>query len=91
MRSRFRSVSDGDYFPTFSAARVRDSGVQKSLDAELDQIAKKSASSDYAVARNVVNAFLTEVSVQNGKHLSSEAYAPLYFKGKYLLENLPPK
>jgi hypothetical protein len=39
-------------------------------------------------AKNVLGSFLNDVQAQNGKHLTSEAYALLYFNGKYLVDHL---
>lgn len=67
---------------------VKDSGILKSLEAKLDQIRKKIDAGDKKAAKNVLSAFLAEVEAQNGKHLTSEAYALLKFNGKYLLDHL---
>lgn len=92
----FNATSFSEYLRTLTTQAVvqnwvRDQGFLKSLEAKLDQITKKITASDYATARNVLNAFLSEVDAQKGKHLSLEGYALLYFNGKYLLSNLPEK
>lgn len=92
----FNASAFSDYLRTLTTEAVaqkwiRDQGILKSLEAKLEQIAKKTAAGDYPAARNILNAFLSEVDAQKDKHLSSEAYALLYFNGKYLLGNLPEK
>lgn len=35
-----------------------------------------------------LQAFLNEVEAQNGKHITGEGYALLYYNGEYLLDRL---
>lgn len=41
-----------------------------------------------AEAKNILDASLNEVEAQNGKHLTSEAYALLKYNVQYLVERL---
>jgi hypothetical protein len=63
-------------------------GVLNSLLAKLNDAAKKLAAGDVKTTKNVLGAFLNDTQAQNGKHLTSEAYALLYFNGKYLVDHL---
>jgi hypothetical protein len=81
----------------FEQGWITNEGVVKSLDVKLDQARKHLQSGNQKAASNVLKAFLNEVSAQGcesfadcpeGKHLSPEAWALLYFNGQYLLERL---
>lgn len=67
---------------------IKEKGVANSLDVKLNNAKKKIASGDTKTAKNVLNAFQNEVQAQNGKHVSAEAYALLYFNAKYLIDHL---
>ncbi len=64
-------------------------GIANSLDSKLDNARKKLASGDSTTAKNMLNAFVNEVEAQNGKHLTSEAYALLKYNAEYLIDRLP--
>jgi len=66
---------------------IDNEGVENSLDVKLENARKKIEGGDIKTAKNILNAFLNEVKAQNGKHLSSEAYALLYFNGWYLIDH----
>lgn len=66
---------------------IDNDGIANSLLAKLSTAGSK-VTSDPKTAKNVLGAFLSDVQAQNGKHLSSEAYALLYFNGKYLVDHL---
>lgn len=66
---------------------IDNDGIANSLLAKLNTAASK-VTSDPKTAKNVLGAFLSDVQAQNGKHLSSEAYALLYFNGKFLVDHL---
>ncbi|MFL5813214.1 MAG: hypothetical protein ACJ763_06525 [Bdellovibrionia bacterium] len=70
-----------------SQSWIDNDGIANSLLAKLNTALSK-AVSDPKAAKNVLSAFLNDVQAQNGKHLSSESYALLYFNGKYLLDRL---
>jgi hypothetical protein len=63
-------------------------GWRKSLEAKLEAAKKKIESGDKKAAKNILGAFLSELDAQKNKQLSSEAYALLYFNGKYLISKL---
>ena len=73
---------------SFSLGWIDHKGIKVSLDAKLDSALKKIKEGDKKAALNILNAFLSDVEAQQGKHLSSEAYALLYFNAKYLIENM---
>src|SRR5262249_8983370 len=62
-------------------------GVTKSFLAKLNNAASK-VDSDKATTKNVLGAFISDVSAQNGKHVSSEAYAVLFFNAQYVVNHL---
>lgn len=66
-------------------------GIANSLDSKLDNARNKLAAGDSTAARNMLNAFVNEVEAQNGKHLTSEAYALLKYNAEYLIDRLPEK
>jgi hypothetical protein len=67
---------------------IDDNGILTSLLAKLNSAKTKLASGDNKTAKNEIGAFLSDVQAQNGKHLTSEAYALLYFNGKFLVDHL---
>lgn len=90
-------VFDGDSFINYLIALVNQSrtqgwidndGITNSFLTKLKNVQAKLASRDSNTAKNVLGAFLNDVQAQNGKHLSSEGYALLYFNGKYLVDHL---
>lgn len=66
---------------------IDNDGIVNSLLAKLNT-AQSKVGVDKATAKKTLNAFMNEVSAQNGKHLTSEAYALLYFNAKYLADHL---
>jgi hypothetical protein len=67
---------------------IDNDGIMTSFKAKLDTAKTKIAAGDAKTAKNVLGSFLNDVQAQNGKHLTSEAYALLYFNGKYLVDHL---
>jgi hypothetical protein len=67
---------------------IDNQGIANSLDSKLDSAKSKLAAGDTIAAKNMLNAFVNEVEAQNGKHLSSEAYALLKFNAEYLIQQL---
>jgi hypothetical protein len=67
---------------------IKNQDIVTSLDAKLNNAKKKIASGDKKTAKNVLSAFQNEVQAQNGKQLTPEAYALLYFNAKYLIDHL---
>ena len=76
---------------------ITNPGVENSLDVKLDQVKKKLQAGDTKAAKNVLNAFINEVSAQgcpksegcpSGKHLMPEAWALLKFNAEFLLGKL---
>lgn len=67
---------------------IDNQGIATSLDAKLNAAKAKIAAGDNTAAKNIVGAFLNDVRAQNGKHLSAEAYALLYYNGQYLVNHL---
>ncbi|MBI3556058.1 MAG: hypothetical protein HY074_07330 [Deltaproteobacteria bacterium] len=66
---------------------IDNDGIVTSLLAKLNNAASK-VGSDKATTKNVLGAFLSDVSAQNGKHLTAEAYALLFFNGQYVVNHL---
>ncbi|MBI3543389.1 MAG: hypothetical protein HY075_08980 [Deltaproteobacteria bacterium] len=66
---------------------IDNDGIVTSLLAKLNT-AQSKVGTDKATAKNTLNAFMNEVSAQNGKHLTSEAYALLYFNAQYAVNHL---
>lgn len=66
---------------------IDNEGIANSLLAKLNTALSK-VSSDPKTAKNTLGAFLSDVQAQNGKHLSSEAYALLYFNGQYAMNHM---
>ena len=67
---------------------INNNGVANSLDSKLDVAKKQLVSGNNRTAVNTLNAFLNEVEAQNGKHLTSDAYALLKFNVEYLIGKL---
>jgi hypothetical protein len=67
---------------------ITNQGIANSLDSKLDNAKSKLTAGDTTAAKNMLNAFVNEVEAQNGKHLSSEAYALLKFNAEYLIQRL---
>lgn len=72
----------------FTLGWIKNKGIENSLDVKLENARKKLEAGDTKTARNILHAFINEVEAQNGKHLTSEAYALLYYNAKYLIEHL---
>ena len=70
---------------------IDNQGVANSLDSKLDNAKSKLEAGDTTAAKNMLNAFVNEVEAQNGKHLTSEAYALLKYNAEYLIDRLPEK
>ncbi|MBI3557890.1 MAG: hypothetical protein HY074_16635 [Deltaproteobacteria bacterium] len=66
---------------------IDNDGIVTSLLAKLNT-AQSKLPSDTKTAKNTLSAFMNEVSAQNGKHLTSEAYALLYFNAQYAVNHL---
>lgn len=72
-------------------------GVHQSMHTKLTGIKRRLEVNDFAGAKNTLNAFLAEVAgascedfdCPGNQPSTSEAYALLYFNGKYLLDRLP--
>lgn len=89
----FRPVEFLNYIITLkhqstSFGWIKNAGIEQSLDAKLDNARKKLKEENITAAKNILNAFLNEVEAQNGKHLTSEAYALLKYNVQYLIDNL---
>ena len=76
---------------SLSLGWIKEKGIAMSLDAKLNEARRKIAKGDFDDAKHVLHSFLNEVHAQNGKHITSEAYALLYFNAKYLIDHLPEK
>ena len=72
----------------FARGWIDNQGIVNSLDAKLDNVKKHLEKQKTKQAINVLNAFINQVEAQNGKHLTSEAYALLKFNAKFLIEQL---
>ncbi|MDE3058447.1 MAG: hypothetical protein KGJ59_10875 [Bacteroidota bacterium] len=70
---------------------IDNQGIANSLDSKLDNAKSKLSAGDTTAAKNMLNAFVNEVEAQNGKQLTSEAYALLKFNAEYLIDRLPEK
>jgi hypothetical protein len=73
---------------SLSLGWIKEKGVANSLDVKLNDAKKKIAAGDNKTAKNILSAFQNELQAQNGKQVSSEAYALLYYNAKYLIEHL---
>jgi hypothetical protein len=67
---------------------IKEIGIANSLDVKLNEAKKRIVAGDNKTAKNVLGAFQNELQAQNGKQLTSEAYALLYFNAKYLIDHL---
>lgn len=67
---------------------IDNKGIANSLDSKLNSAKKKLAAGDSTAAKSILNAFVNEVEAQNGKHLTSEAYALLKYNAIYLIAKL---
>ena len=67
---------------------IKNTGIEQSLDAKLDNAKKKIEQGNIEAAKNILAAFINEVEAQNGKHLTSEAYALLKYNVQYLISKL---
>ena len=76
---------------------IKVKGVHLSLLVKLGDVKRMLEANQEGVAKNILNAFLNEVratscprlSCPGNKPLTSEAYALLFFNGRFLLERLP--
>lgn len=68
---------------------IDNEGIANSLDQKLENAKAKLVSGDSVAARNILEAFVSEVEAQKDKHLTSEAYALLKFNAEYLINRLP--
>lgn len=73
---------------SFALGWIKDKGIANSLDAKLNDAKKKITAGNSKTAKNVLKAFQNEVRAQQGKKLTSEAYALLYYNAKYLIDHL---
>src|SRR5262249_36180349 len=67
---------------------IKDPGLANSLDVKLNDAKKKIAAGDSKTAKNVLGAFQSELTAQNGKQVSTEAYGLLFFNAQYLIDHL---
>ncbi len=76
---------------------ITNDGIVNSLDAKLANAKKKLTEGSPGAAKNILNAFISEVEAQgcatyencpSGKHLTSEAYALLKYNAQYLIDHL---
>ena len=73
---------------SFALGWIDTQGIASSLDSKLDNAKTKLAAGDTTAAKNILNAFVNEVEAQNGKHLTSEAYALLKYNAEYLIRRM---
>lgn len=66
---------------------IDNAGITNSLLAKLNT-AQSKVTSDPKTAKNTLNAFMSDVSAQNGKHLAGEAYALLFFNAQYAVNHM---
>ena len=67
---------------------IDNQGIVNSLDQKLDNAKSQLQKGDTAAAKNTLRALVNEVEAQNGKHLTSEAYALLRYNTEYLISKL---
>lgn len=67
---------------------ITNQGICRSLEAKLENVERQLDQGNTNAASGSLEAFINEVKAQKDKHLSSEAYALLYFNGEYLLEQI---
>ncbi|MBS1962112.1 MAG: hypothetical protein JST04_07850 [Bdellovibrionales bacterium] len=73
------------------ASWIKDAKITKELNAKLEQLEKKIESGDHGSARKILDEFIKRVDALKTKSLTNEAYALLYFNGKYMRDHLPEK
>ena len=67
---------------------IDNQGVANSLDQKLDNAKSQLQKGDTTAAKNTLRALVNEVEAQNGKHLTSEAFALLKYNAEYLISKL---
>lgn len=67
---------------------IDNQGIANSLDQKLENAKSQLQKGNTTAARNALQALVNEVEAQNGKHLSSEAYALMKFNAEYLISKL---
>ena len=70
---------------------ISNEGIMNSLDQKLENAKQQLQKGNTKSASNIIQAFINEVEAQNGKHLTSEAYALLKYNAEYLLEKMGGK
>ncbi|MEN8191429.1 MAG: hypothetical protein ABFS12_01350 [Bacteroidota bacterium] len=73
---------------SYSLSWIESEGILKSLKVKLENAKKHLINSETEEAIDLLNAFINEVEAQNGKKLTSEAYALLKFNTEYLIEQI---
>ena len=69
-------------------ASIDNQGIANSLDSKLENAKRRLEAGDGAAAKNMLNAFVSEVEAQKGKHLTNEAYLLLKFNAEYVIGRL---
>lgn len=69
---------------------IKNQGIANSLDQKLDAAKAQLGKKNNKAAKNILEAFISEVEAQKGKQLTSEAYALLKFNAEYLVSKLTP-
>src|SRR5437667_7519256 len=72
----------------FSHGWIDNSGIVTSLGQKLQAVRRALTRGNAKEAANKLTAFMHEVEAQQGKHLTSEAYALLFFNAQYLRAHL---
>jgi hypothetical protein len=72
----------------FNAGWIDNSGIVNSLDQKLQAVIDALNRGNSKEAANTLTAFMREVEAQQGKHLTGEAYALLFFNAQYLRDHL---
>jgi len=72
----------------FSHGWIDNSGIVTSLGQKLQAVTRALTRGNAKEAANKLRAFMQEVEAQQGKHLTSEAYALLFFNAQYLRAHL---
>ena len=67
---------------------IDNKGIVNSLDQKLDNAKSQLQKGNTTTVKNTLRALVNEVEAQNGKHLSSEAYALLKYNVEYLISKL---
>ncbi len=73
----------------FLDGKIDSAGVYNSLLAKLVQADKAYVKGNYALVRNVLNAFINEVRAQSGKHIMPDAAALLIADAQWVIDHLP--